>query len=102
MPNSATEKLAKILKFEAERGYQDKAVTRGLASFASAWLADAAKSNIDPAWAESVAEEMRAYSATTDVAVRRAALTALITRLHAPTPGAGIGRSPALSQQISD
>ncbi|MCL4504621.1 MAG: ATP-dependent DNA helicase RecG [Chloroflexi bacterium] len=85
MPNSATEKLAKILKLEAERGYQDKAVTRGLASFANAWLADAAKSNIDSAWAASVADEMRAYSAATDIAVRRAALAALITRLHTPT-----------------
>src|SRR5690242_17059108 len=85
MPNSATEKLTKILKLEAERGYQDKAVTRGLASFATAWLADAAKTNIDPAWAESVADEMRTYSATTDVAIRRAALNALINRLHSPT-----------------
>ena len=86
MPNSATEKLLKILKLEAERGYQDKAVTRGLASFAAAWLADAAKMNIDSAWANTVADEMRSYSAATDVAERRAAMSALITRLQAPTP----------------
>ena len=86
MPNSATEKLLKILKLEAERGYQDKAVTRGLASFAAAWLADAAKMSIDSAWANSVADEMRSYSAATDVAERRAAMNALITRLQAPTP----------------
>jgi ATP-dependent DNA helicase RecG len=84
MPNSATEKLVKILKLEAERGYQDKAVTRGLASFANAWLADAAKSGIDSAWAQSIAEEMRTYSAAADVATRRAALNALITQLQSP------------------
>jgi ATP-dependent DNA helicase RecG len=90
MPNSATEKLTKILKLEAERGYQDKAVTRGLASFANAWLADAAKSNIDSTWAQSVADEMRAYSAASDTATRRTALNAIVTRLHSPvlsTPG---------------
>lgn len=87
MPNSATEKLAKILKLEAERGYQDKAVTRGLASFANAWLADAAKSNIDAAWAQSIADDMRAYSAASDTAVRRTALNAIIVRLHSPVLG---------------
>ncbi|MCS7061384.1 MAG: ATP-dependent DNA helicase RecG [Anaerolineae bacterium] len=84
MPNSATEKLLKILKLESQTGCQDKAVTRGLASFTKAWLADAAKANIEPAWAESVAEDMRAYSAMTDVQLRRAALNALIQRLQAP------------------
>ncbi len=94
MPNSATEKLAKILRLEAERGYQDKAVTRGLASFAAAWLADAAKSNIDPAWATSIADEMRSYSATADTNLRRAALSALITRLHNPAPATQSARQP--------
>ncbi len=56
MPNPATEKLLKILKLEAQTGYQDRAVTRGLQSFAAAWLNDAARNNIDPAWAESVAQ----------------------------------------------
>ncbi len=84
MPNSATEKLLKILKLESQTGCQDKAVTRGLASFTKAWLADAAKASIDPAWAESVAEDMRAYSAMTDAQVRRAALNALMQRLQSP------------------
>jgi ATP-dependent DNA helicase RecG len=95
MPNSATEKLAKILKLEAERGYQDKAVTRGLASFANAWLADAAKSNIDAEWAQSIADEMRAYSAATDTATRRTALNAIITRLHNPTLNATAAHAPS-------
>lgn len=94
MPNSATEKLLKILKLEGERGYQDKAVTRGLASFASAWLADAAKSNIDPVWANSVADEMRAYSNAKDINLRRIALGVLIARLHAPTLGSQAARVP--------
>lgn len=84
MPNQATEKLLKILKLEAQTGYHDKAVTRGLQSFAAAWLADAARNNIDPDWAESVAQEMRDYSATSDETRRRAALDALITRLRSP------------------
>ncbi|MCL5995207.1 MAG: ATP-dependent DNA helicase RecG [Chloroflexi bacterium] len=95
MPNSATEKLTKILKLEAERGYQDKAVTRGLASFANAWLADAAKSNIDAAWAMSIADEMRTYSAAPDVATRRTALSALIQRLQTPTLAGGTAKGPA-------
>jgi ATP-dependent DNA helicase RecG len=98
MPNSATEKLAKILKLEAERGYQDKAVTRGLASFTNAWLADAAKSNIDAAWAQSVADEMHAYSAAPDTATRRTALNAIMARLQSPvlkTPAPG-AREPAM------
>lgn len=84
MPNSATEKLLKILRLENQTGCQDRAVTRGLASFTKAWLADAARANIDPAWAESVAEDMRAYSAMADAQLRRAALNALMQRLQAP------------------
>jgi len=84
MPNQATEKLLKILKLEAQTGYHDRAVTRGLQSFAAAWLADAARNDIDPDWAESVAQEMREYSALTDEARRRAALDALVIRLRSP------------------
>ena len=95
MPNSATEKLLKILKHEVQMGYQDKAVTRGLASFAKAWLADAERSNIDPAWAASVADDMRAYSDMTDTNLRRAAMNALIQRLQAPQrPPAGAPTLP--------
>jgi len=84
MPNPATEKLLKILKLEAQTGYQDRAVTRGLQSFTSAWLSDAARNNIDPVWAESVAQAMREYSALTDTERRRAALEALTVRLRSP------------------
>jgi len=84
MPNPATEKLLKILKLEAQTGYQDRAVTRGLQSFTSAWLSDAARNNIDPSWAESVAQAMREYSALADAEQRRAALEALTTRLRSP------------------
>jgi len=84
MPNQATEKLLKILRLEAQTGYHDRAVTRGLQSFAAAWLADAARNDIDPDWAESVAQEMREYSALGDEARRRAALDALVIRLRSP------------------
>ncbi len=95
MPNSATEKLLKILKLESQTGCQDKAVTRGLASFTKAWLADAAKANIDPAWAKTVAEDMRTYSAMTDTQLRRAALNALMQRLQTPQVTGSARPAPA-------
>ena len=82
MPNPATDKLLKILRLESQNGNTDKAVTRGLASFAAAWLADAARNNVDAAWAESVAQEMRAYSAMDDIAQRKTMLDALVNRLR--------------------
>lgn len=84
MPNPATEKLLKILKYEVQTGHQDKAVTRGLQSFAGTWLADATRNNIDPDWAETVAQEMRDYSASVDETRRRATLDALMMRLRNP------------------
>ncbi len=84
MPNPATDKLLKILKYEVQTGHQDKAVTRGLQSFAGTWLADAARNNIDPDWAETVAQEMRDYSTNADETRRRATLDALMTRLRTP------------------
>jgi ATP-dependent DNA helicase RecG len=84
MPNPATDKLIKILKLEAQTGYQDKAVTRGLASFSAAWLNDAARNSIDSAFAEQVAQMMRDYSTLTEGDTRRTALTALIDKLQYP------------------
>jgi|GEM_PF-22048 len=84
MPNQATDKLLKILRLEASTGYHDKAVTRGLQSFANAWLADAARNNIDAVWAETVAQEMRDYSTSADGAHRRALLDALMNRMRSP------------------
>ena len=84
MANPATEKLLKILRLESQNGNTDKAVTRGLASFAAAWLADAARNNVDPAWAEGVAQEMRAYSGLADLAQRKTLLDALVTRVRLP------------------
>ncbi|MCS6774541.1 MAG: ATP-dependent DNA helicase RecG [Anaerolineae bacterium] len=84
MPNAATEKLLKILKLEAQTGYQDKAVTRGLSAFVSAWLADAERANIDPDWAQAIAQEMREYSACEDLSRRRVMLDAIVGRLRAP------------------
>jgi ATP-dependent DNA helicase RecG len=83
MPNPATEKLTKILKLEAQNGYTDKAVTRGLQSFAPAWLADAARNNIDATWAEGIAQAMRDYSAADDQ-TRRATLDSVIMQLRDP------------------
>ena len=87
MANPATEKLLKILRLESQNGNTDKAVTRGLASFTAAWLADAARNHVDPAWAEGVAQEMRAYSALADLAQRKTLLDALMTRVRTPEQG---------------
>ncbi len=95
MPNPATEKLLKILRLEAQTGHADKAVTRGLASFSAAWLADAAKSNIDPMWAETIAQEMRAYTAEPDTAKRRTLLGGLQGQLRNPNT---TNRAPAKEQ----
>lgn len=95
MPNPATDKLARILKLEMQMGCQDRAVTKGLASFSGAWLADAARNAISPEWAEEVAQDMRSYSAMTETEARRAALAALIAKLQgaptAPLPAGGAG-----------
>ncbi|HRA53020.1 MAG TPA: OB-fold nucleic acid binding domain-containing protein, partial [Thermoflexales bacterium] len=82
MANVASDKLLKILRLEAQLGCQDKAVTRGLASFAAAWLADASRNGIESELAETVASEMRAYSAMPDAETRRPAIQALIQRLQ--------------------
>lgn len=79
-----------------QMGCQDRAVTKGLTSFSGAWLADAARNNIDPAWAQSVADDMRGYSALTETDARRSALATLIAKLQGapgtPLPaGAGGG-----------
>ena len=87
MANVASDKLLKILRLEAQLGCQDKAVTRGLASFAAAWLADASRNGIDNEFAEAVAGEMRAYSAMPDAETRRPAIQALIQRLQGQPEG---------------
>ena len=98
MPNPATEKLLKILRLEAQTGHADKAVTRGLASFSAAWLADAAKSNIAADWAETIAQDMRAYTAETDVSKRRTLLDGLQSRLRAPNAGVNAPARPAAKE----
>lgn len=89
MANPAIEKITKILRLEGQLGHQDKAVTRGLGSFAGAWLADAAKNNLDPAWAEGIAADMRAYSSLQEVEARKTALQAILNQLQTPKAGNG-------------
>ncbi len=92
MSNPATEKLARILKLEAQKGYSDTAVISGLKSFAPAWLADAARNGIDAQWSRDIGERLAAYSATADLERRREGLSALLDAL----------RAPVLSTQHSD
>nr|MCW1968161.1 hypothetical protein [Anaerolineae bacterium] len=89
MANPAIEKITKILRLEGQLGHQDKAVTRGLGSFAGAWLADAAKNNLDAAWAEGIAADMQAYSNLKEGEQRKTALQAILTQLQTPKAGNG-------------
>jgi ATP-dependent DNA helicase RecG len=101
MANPATEKLLKILKLEAQSGHGDKAVTRGLQSFAPAWLADAARNGVETPFAETVASAMRDYSATPEVGARRDKLDALIAILRGqadPAPAA----ASAVTTMVND
>ncbi len=101
MPNSATEKLLKILRLEAQTGYQDKAVTRGLHSFANTWLAFAERANLDKDWAMTIAQQMREYSACEDVSRRRAMLDALMAQLRSPVVRLAPSTAPAAAPSIA-
>ncbi|MBX7213371.1 MAG: ATP-dependent DNA helicase RecG [Thermoflexales bacterium] len=101
MANPATEKLLKILRLESQMGCLDKAVTRGLASFAQAWLADAGRSGIEPAFAEEVAESMRAYGGLSEPDARRPVLAALIQRLQGGPSAAPASNVPVRERPAS-
>lgn len=102
MPNPAVEKITKILRLEAQTGYNDKAVTRGLGSFAGAWIADAAKNNLDPSWAEDLADDMRAYSDMKDIEARKGAIQAILTQLQTPVLGSAlVAGAPAAPVSIA-
>ena len=102
MPNPAVEKITKILRLEAQTGYNDKAVIRGLGSFAGAWIADAAKNNLDPSWAEDLADDMRAYSDMKDIEARKGAMQAILTQLQTPVLGSAlVAGAPAAPVSIA-
>lgn len=81
------EKLTKILHLEAEK-YEDKAVMGGLSRYADAWVAEAGTS-LGPgaaAWAQSVADQLRAYADLRDVPQRQRAVAALQQMLQTGPP----------------
>ncbi len=86
MTNAAIEKLQRILKLESQK-YEDQAVTRGLGSFALAFVADAQRNGLATGWAENVADRMRRYSAATEIEARKAAMTELLEFLQTAVQG---------------
>ena len=86
MTNAAIEKLQRILKLESQK-FEDKAVTRGLGSFALAFVADAQRNGLATDWSETVAESMRSYSAMTDIDGRKRAMIALMDLLTTAIQG---------------
>ncbi len=60
MPSSI-EKLLKILKLEAELGYENRAVVGGLEKFLPVWENEARSSNVDHALIQNVTEKIMTY-----------------------------------------
>ena len=60
MPSSI-EKLLKILKLEAELGYENRAVVGGLEKFLPVWENEARSSNLDHNLIQNVADKINAY-----------------------------------------
>jgi len=80
-------KLTKILRLEAEK-YHDRAVFGGLARYAGTWSreAEAAFGPEAADWIQEVADRLRAYSDTPEMAVRQEAVATLLKMLKAAPP----------------
>jgi ATP-dependent DNA helicase RecG len=79
------EKLAKILKLEAETGCRDHAMIGGLSQFADRWAEEAGRDAGDLSRVAAIADRLRAYSGLSDADARRRALDEILAALNAPT-----------------
>ncbi|MDY7076393.1 MAG: ATP-dependent DNA helicase RecG [Chloroflexota bacterium] len=79
----STEKLAKILRLEAEK-CQDRAVFGGLARYADTWSQDARAAFDQEAtdWVQEVTERLRTYSSLPDHTARQDAIAKLLEMLE--------------------
>ncbi len=80
--NPALEKLAKVLRLERDRGYDNRAVVGGLERMLQPWRAEARASGLPEAVIEAVAARLNDYS-TLSSAGRAAALRDLFAHLRA-------------------
>ncbi len=79
--NPALEKLAKFLRLERERGFDNRAVVGGLERMLEPWRAEARASGLPESLVESVAQGLKDYSALTSEQ-RAQALRSLWSRLQ--------------------
>ncbi len=93
--NPALEKLAKVLRLENDRGYDNRAVVGGLERMLDPWQAEARASGLPEALIEIVAAGLRDYSSLPP-ASRAQALRDLWGRLRTEHPDlVGLGPPPA-------
>ena len=59
---SSIEKLKKILKLEAELGYENKAVVGGLEKFLPSWVNEAQSTRLDGELIQTVVQKINEYS----------------------------------------
>lgn len=83
--NQVIEKLAKFLKLEAERGYDNRAVFGGLQNMLEPWQAEASDAQIADSIIQVVISRLRDYPNLTPQS-RREALGGLWTRLQSEFP----------------
>ncbi|MEW5985704.1 MAG: hypothetical protein AB1791_03635, partial [Chloroflexota bacterium] len=94
--SQAFTRLEKVLKLEAEQGFQNKAVVGGIRQFATFWVSQArqeAADEADLALVEQVAELLMDYARLPGIEARAAAVDRLLTSLQRRQ--ARVGQSPA-------
>jgi ATP-dependent DNA helicase RecG len=80
----AFKRLIRVLKLEADQGYQNKAVVGGIRQFATFWVSQAREEAVDEAdrvLIEQIAEVLVDYGKMPGVEARATAIDSLISRL---------------------
>ncbi len=83
--SSPIEKLQKILKLEAELGYENKAVVGGLEKFIPSWVKEAQSSNLDSQLIQGIVDKINNYRSQ-DQAARTQTLDDIFTILRSAPP----------------
>ena len=88
--SSSIEKLQKILRLEAELGYENKAVVGGLEKFLPSWVNEARFSNLDGSLIDTVVEKINQYRSL-DQQARTQTLEELFRLLNSFAPAISRG-----------
>ncbi len=78
------DKLAKILKLEADTGCRDRAMIGGLSQYAATWQEEARREAGDDTRLEAVGDRLRAYSSLPSLDARRQAVDEILGLLSQP------------------